>query len=176
MSLKKIAKTNAARLLDGLGISYELHEFTPDENDLSATAAAAALGAPPEQVFKTLAARGDKTGVLMACIPAEAELNFKRLAAVANNKHVELVPLRDVQPLTGYVRGGCSPLCLKKPYPVWIDETALLFDRIYVSAGRRGVQLFIGPEDLARAAEADFADIADPPAGCGAEPRKKKTR
>ncbi len=161
MSSKKTAKTNAARLLDSLAVAYELHEFTPDEDDLSATAAAAALGAPPEQVFKTLAARGDKTGVLVACVPAEAELSFKRLAAATGNKHVELVPLREVQPLTGYVRGGCSPLCLKKPYPVYIDETALLFDRIYVSAGRRGLQLCIGPEDLARAAQAVFTDIAD---------------
>lgn len=161
MSSKKIAKTNAARLLDGLGITYELHSFAVDENDLSASAAAAALGAPVEQVFKTLVAHGDKTGVLMACVPAEAVLNFKRLAAATGNKHVELAPLKEVQPLTGYVRGGCSPVGPKKPYPVCIDETALLFERIYVSAGQRGLQFLIAPDDLARAVNAQFADIAD---------------
>jgi len=161
MSDNKIQKTNAARLLDSLGISYSLHAFEVDEDDLSATHAAAALHAPPEQVFKTLVARGDKTGILMACIPAEAELNLKRLSQATGNKSVVLVPLREVLPLTGYIRGGCSPLCPKKTYPVWIDETALLHDHVYVSAGRRGLQFFLHPEDLAKAAGALFVDIAD---------------
>ena len=160
MSAKKVAKTNAARLLDGLGIEYQLQSFTVDENDLSATAAAAALGMPARQVFKTLVARGDKTGVLLACVPAEAELNLKHLATATGNKNVALVPLKEVQPLTGYIRGGCSPVGTKKPYPVCIDESARGFERIYVSAGQRGLQFLIAPEDLARAVSAVFADIA----------------
>ena len=104
-------KTNAARLLDELGIVYELHEAPYDEADLSATSMARALGVPPEEVFKTLVLRGDRTGVIEACVPAAAELNLKELAAASGNKHVEMVPLKEIQPLTGYIRGGCSPVC-----------------------------------------------------------------
>lgn len=153
-------KTNAARLLDELGIAYELTEVAVNEADLSAVTMARSLGAAPEEVFKTLVARGDKTGVLEACIPAAAELNLKELAAVSGNKHVEMVPLKEVQPLTGYIRGGCSPLAGKKHYPVFIDESAILLERIYVSAGVRGVQLHLAPDDLLRAAAGTYAPIA----------------
>ncbi len=153
-------KTNAARLLDELGIAYELHEAPYDEADLSAVSMAHALGVPAEEVFKTLVVRGDKTGVLEVCIPGAAELNLKGLAAASGNKHVELVPLKEVQPLTGYIRGGCSPLAGKKHYPVFIDESAILQERIYVSAGHRGVQLRLAPDDLLRATEGVYADIA----------------
>ena len=155
-----LKKTNAARLLDGLGISYELRAFAVAAADLSALAAAAALGVSPEQVFKTLVARGDRHGVLLACIPASAELALKPLAALSGNKHMELVPLKDVQPLTGYIRGGCSPLAAKKTYPVYIDASAVSFSRIYVSAGRRGLQLHMAPADLIRAAAATVGAIS----------------
>ena len=145
-------KTNAARLLDELGIGYELHEAPYDEADLSATAMARSLGVPVEE--------GDKTGVLEVCVPGAAELNLKELAAVSGNKHVEMVPLKEVQPLTGYIRGGCSPLAGKKHYPVFVDESAILHERIYVSAGHRGVQLRLAPDDLLRAVEGTYAAIA----------------
>lgn len=153
-------KTNAARLLDELGIAYELHEADYDEADLSAAAMARALGVAPEEVFKTLVVRGDRTGVIEACIPGAAELDLKELAAVSGNKHVELVPLKDVLPLTGYIRGGCSPLAGKKHYPVYVDESAILQERIYVSAGHRGVQLRLAPDDLLRAVDGTYAAVA----------------
>ena len=152
-------KTNAARFLEEMGIPYELHEADVDESDLSAATMARLLGADPDTVFKTLVARGDKTGVLMTCIPAEGELDLKKIASASGNKSVALVPLKEVLPLTGYIRGGCSPLGAKKKYPVYIDESAILYDRIYVSAGHRGVQLFLAPDDLLRAAEATYADL-----------------
>ena len=124
MSAAKVSKTNAARILEGLGISFELHMAEVDESDLSAVTMAHKLGVDPACVFKTLVARGDKTGVLMACIPAAAELDLKALAAASGNKHAEMVPLKDVRPLTGYMRGGCSPLGAKKAYPVYLDESA----------------------------------------------------
>lgn len=122
MPVVKIPKTNAARLLEGLGIQYSLHRAEVDEEDLSAVSMARKLDAEPKRVFKTLVARGDKSGVLMACIPAAAELDLKALAAASGNKHAEMVPLREVRPLTGYIRGGCSPLAAKKAYPVLIDQ------------------------------------------------------
>lgn len=157
--MSAIKKTNAARLLDELHIPYTLHGFMVDEDDLSAVAAAAALGAEPGQVFKTLIARGDKGGVLAACIPADAVLNFKALAVLSGNKSVQLVPLKEVQPLTGYIRGGCSPLGMRKAYPVYIDTSVILYDRVYVSAGARGVQLCVHPDALVRATGARCGDI-----------------
>ncbi|OXS29168.1 MAG: aminoacyl-tRNA deacylase [Desulfovibrio sp. MES5] len=159
----KISKTNAARQLESLGIAHTLHQVAVDENDLSGVAMARQLGVAPDIVFKTLVARGDKTGVLMACIPADAELNLKALAAASANKHVEMVPLKDVRPLTGYVRGGCSPLGGKKNYPVYLDASALAHPHIYVSAGLRGVQIFLNPEDLVRAVNGDVAELARHP-------------
>ncbi|MBO6171439.1 MAG: Cys-tRNA(Pro) deacylase [Desulfovibrio sp.] len=159
MSAPRIPKTNAARLLETLGIPFELHTADVDESDLSAVTLARRLGADPACVFKTLVARGDKTGVLMACIPAAAELDLKALAAASGNKHAEMVPLKDVRPLTGYVRGGCSPLGAKKAYPVFVDESAILQDSIYVSAGQRGVQLRLRPDDLLRAVQGSYAAL-----------------
>jgi Cys-tRNA(Pro)/Cys-tRNA(Cys) deacylase len=155
-----MTKTNAARLLDRAGIHYELREYQVDENDLSAPHVAAAIGMPPEQVFKTLVARGDRTGVLMACIPANTELDLKALAAASGDKKVELVAMKEVLPLTGYIRGGVSPLGTRKPYPLYLDETAGLWDRISVSAGLRGCQMLLAPGDLARTVEAQSCAIA----------------
>lgn len=160
MAAAKVSKTNAARILEGLGIPYELHTADVDENDLSAVTMAHNLGVDPACVFKTLVAKGDKTGVLMACIPAAAELDLKALAAASSNKHVEMVPLKDVRPLTGYMRGGCSPLGGKKAYPVFVDENAILLETIFVSAGQRGVQLRLKPDDLLRAVEGQYAPVA----------------
>ena len=156
---KSGAKTNAARILDGLGISYELKEYPVDLDDLSAVHVAEMVGMPIEKVFKTLVARGDKTGVLMACIPGDGELDLKELAAVSGNKRVEMVHLNEVLGLTGYVRGGCSPLGAKKAYPVFVDESAILQDSIYVSAGQRGVQLRLRPDDLLRAVQGSYAAL-----------------
>lgn len=153
-------KTNAARLLDTLGIHYELREYEVDESDLGAKGAAEKVGLPLNQIFKTLVVRGDKTGVLMVCIPGDAELDLKELAQASGNKRVELVPLKEVQPLTGYLRGGCSPLAAKKRYPVFIDESALNFPFISISAGMRGLQILIAPEDLKRATEATLGAFA----------------
>lgn len=154
-----IKKTNAARLLDEWGIAYELHTAEVDEHDLSAIAMARSLGAPAGQVFKTLVARGDRHGVLMACLPGPAELDLKKLAAASGNKSVAMVPLKEVLPLTGYIRGGCSPLAGKKPYPVYLDESAILWDAVYISAGVRGTQLKLAPDDLLRAVAGVCADI-----------------
>lgn len=153
-------KTNAARILDGLNKNYELREYVVDENDLSATSVALKIHMPPEQVFKTLVARGDKTGVIMACVPGDAELDLKELATASGNKKVEMVSLKEVQPLTGYIRGGVSPLGAKKRYPVFIDETVLLWPTIAISAGIRGCQIIINPDDLVAAVEAKTCDIA----------------
>jgi Cys-tRNA(Pro)/Cys-tRNA(Cys) deacylase len=159
-----MTKTNAARILDRAGIQYELREYQVDENDLTAPHVAAAIGMPPEQVFKTLVARGDRTGVLLACIPANTELDLKALAAASGNKKVELVAMKEVLPLTAYIRGGVSPVGTRKPYPVYLDETAGLWDVISVSAGLRGCQLLLAPGDLARAVDAHYCAIAVWPA------------
>ena len=156
---KSGAKTNAARILDGLGISYELKEYPVDLDDLSAVHVAEMVGMPIEKVFKTLVARGDKTGVLMACIPGDGELDLKELAAVSGNKRVEMVHLNEVLGLTGYVRGGCSPLGAKKTYPVYLDSSAETQSKISISAGKRGEQIMLAPADLIRAANATVANL-----------------
>jgi Cys-tRNA(Pro)/Cys-tRNA(Cys) deacylase len=153
-------KTNAVRLLEAASVPYEIREYEVDESDLSAPHVAEAVGLPPAQVFKTLVARGDRTGVLMASVPADTELDMKALAAVSGNKHVELVPVKEVLGLTGYIRGGVSPVGTKKPYPLYIDETAILWDVIAVSAGMRGMQMLVAPADLARITEAKECAIA----------------
>jgi len=152
-------KTNAARLLDSMGIQYELREYEVDPNDLAAETVAAKLGMPAEQVFKTLVARGDRNGVCMAVIPANTELDLKAIAAATGNKKIDLVPLKEVQPLTGYIRGGVTALAGKKDYPVVVDETAELFDVISVSAGVRGTQILIAPADYIQATKASVAAI-----------------
>jgi Cys-tRNA(Pro)/Cys-tRNA(Cys) deacylase len=145
-----MVKTNAARILDREGIHYELREYEVDESDLSAPHVAEAIGMPPEQVFKTLVAAGDRTGVLMAAIPANTELDLKALAAASGNKKVDLVPVKEVLGLTGYIRGGVSPVGTRKAYPFYLDETADLWDVISVSAGIRGCQMLLAPDDLAK--------------------------
>jgi Cys-tRNA(Pro)/Cys-tRNA(Cys) deacylase len=162
MKPAKSAKTNAVRILASQGIAYELREYAVDENDLSAPHVAAAVGLPAEQVFKTLVVRGDKSGVLLAIIPGNAELDLKRLAAASGNKKVDLVPLKEVQPLTGYIRGGVSPVGTKKPYPVYLDASAAAWPVIAVSAGQRGLQMLLAPADLTRAVHAQNCPLAKP--------------
>jgi Cys-tRNA(Pro)/Cys-tRNA(Cys) deacylase len=152
-------KTNAARRLDELGISYELVRYEVDESDLSAETAADAVGMPYDRVYKTLVARGDKTGVVEVCLPAGRELDLKALASCTGNKNAALVPLKEVQPLTGYMRGGCSPLGGKKEYPVYIYDDAVNHDRIAVNAGARGLLFIIDPDDLLRATGGKLASI-----------------
>ena len=155
-----ISKTNAVRLLDRLGIAYELREYEVDPDDLAAESVAAKLEMPAEQVFKTLVARGDRHGVCLAVIPGDAQLDLKALARETGDRKVDTVPLKEVQPLTGYIRGGVTALACKKDYPVTIDETAQMFDVISVSAGQRGLQILIAPEDYIRAVAAKVAAIA----------------
>src|ERR1700757_3884471 len=138
-------KTNAARLLDSLSVAYELREYEVDPDDLAAETVAAKIGMPPEQVFKTLLARGDRNGPCFAVIPGNYELDYKALAKLSGDRKIELVALKEVQPLTGYIRGGVTVLGAKKEYPVFADETIELFDVISVSAGMRGAQLILAP-------------------------------
>jgi len=154
-------KTNAARLLDAKSIDYELAEYEVDENDLSATTLAKKLGQDVEQIFKTLVLRGDKTGVFVAVIPGNAEVDLKKAAKVSGNKNCAMVQQKELLGLTGYIRGGCSPLGMKKPYPIYIHETCQLFDLIYISAGQRGLQLKLNPEDLIRMTGAEVCDVAE---------------
>ena len=144
-------KTNAARLLDSLGIPYELRDYEVDPEDLRAESVARKVGLPPEQVFKTLVARGDRTGVLLAVVPGDAELDLKALARLSGDRKADTVPLKEVQPLTGYVRGGVTVFGARKDYPVFVDETLELFDVISISAGVRGTQIFLAPGDYLRA-------------------------
>ena len=153
-------KTIAARILDQMNINYELKAYEFSEDELDAVTVANKVGMPPEAVFKTLVARGDKSGILMALVAANAELDLKKIAMVSGNKKIELVAVKELFALTGYVRGGCSPLGAKKKFPVWIDETAILSERISISAGQRGLQLILAPEDLQKATEAEFVDIS----------------
>lgn len=154
------SKTNAARILDGLGINYELREYTVDPDDLSAIAVARKIGMPPEQVFKTLLTATNTHEHLFAVIPGDAELDFKKLAAAAGAKKTEMASLKDVEPLTGYVRGGVTVLSARKPFPAFADESIQLFDLVSVSAGLRGLQLILSPEDYLRATGAALADLS----------------
>lgn len=157
---KKLKKTNAARILDGLGIDYEIKTYAVDENDLSAVHVAQISGLAIEMIFKTLVARGDKTGIIMAVIGGGDELDLKALARVSGNKSVEMIALKELLPLTGYVRGGCSPLGAKKNYPVYLDSRALTLDKISISAGLRGMQLVLKPQDLIKAVNATVAELS----------------
>ena len=159
--LKKIKKTNAARILDKLGIEYEIKSYEVDEEDLSAVHVAETIGMDISKIFKTLVTRGDKTGVIMAVIGGGEELNLKSLAKVSGNKNVEMIALKELLPLTGYVRGGCSPLGAKKNYPVYIDEKALAQEKISISAGQRGMQIILAPKDLIKAANATVANLVE---------------
>jgi Cys-tRNA(Pro)/Cys-tRNA(Cys) deacylase len=156
-------KTNGARLLESINIPFELREYDVDPDDLSALGVARKIGMPAEQVFKTLITTGGPGIHVFAVIPGDAELDFKKLARAAGLRKAEMSPLRDVQTLTGYVRGGVTVFGAKKPFPVWVDETAILFDRISVSAGSRGTQLILTPDDYLRAAEGQTADLTKQP-------------
>jgi Cys-tRNA(Pro)/Cys-tRNA(Cys) deacylase len=153
-------KTNAVRILEDAGIAYRLLDYEVDEDDLSAETVARKIGLPPERVFKTLALRGDKTGVLLALIPTGTDLDLKAVAAASGNKSCEMLPLKEVQPVTGYIRGGVSPLGTKKRLPVYLDESALEHAEITVSAGVRGTQIALAPGDLARVASAKATRLA----------------
>lgn len=153
-------KTNAARILDALGIPYELREYEVDQDDLAAETVARKVGLPAAQAWKTLVARGDHTGVLLAVVPGDAELDLKALAKAAGDRKADTVPLREVQPLTGYIRGGVTALGGKRDYPVWVDETIELYDVVSVSAGVRGTQILLSPTDYLRATRARVAPIA----------------
>ena len=153
-------KTNAVRLLERLNVPFELREYEVDPTDLAAETVARKIGLPPEQVFKTLVARGDKNGVCLAVVPGDCKLNLKALARATGNKKIDTVPLKDVEPLTGYVRGGVTALACKKDYPVFLDETAQLWDIISISAGMRGLQILLAPDDYLRATKATIASIA----------------
>ncbi|NMF84078.1 Cys-tRNA(Pro) deacylase [Nodosilinea sp. P-1105] len=140
-------KTNAARILDRLQLPYQLLHYEVDADDLAADSTASKLGLPPAQVFKTLVAQGDRQGICLAVIPGDTQLDLKAFAALTGDRKIETVPLKAVQPLTGYIRGGVTALGTKKPYPVYVDESILTFDTIAVSAGKRGLMLWLAPQD-----------------------------
>jgi len=154
------SKTNAVRLLESLGIKFELRQYEVDPNDLSAETVAAKIGFPIDQTFKTLVARGDRNGVMIAVIPGNAALDLKSLAKASGDRKADTVPLKEVEPLTGYIRGGVTALAAKRDYPVYLDEFALIYDRISISAGCRGLQILLSPSDYVRAVKATYAPIA----------------
>lgn len=156
------AKTNAARLLDQLGIQYQLREYEVDPNDLAAETVAAKIGLPAEQVFKTLVARGERNGVCMAVVPGDQELNLKALATASKERKVELVPVKELQSVTGYIRGGVTALAAKREFPIYVDETIELFDVISISAGVRGLQILLSPADYLKATKGTMADLSQP--------------
>lgn len=155
----KIAKTNVARLLDKAKVAYELIPYEFDENDLAATHVAEALGQDINQVFKTIVLRGDRNGHLVCVVPGNCEVDLKKAAKASGNKKVEPLAMKDLLPTTGYIRGGCSPIGMKKHFPTYFHETALLYPQIYVSAGQRGLQILISPADLIRESRGEIADI-----------------
>lgn len=157
-------KTNAVRILDGLGIAYRLLSYEVDPDDLAAESVARKIGLDPAQVFKTLVARGDRHGICLAVVPGDEQLDLKALAHLTGDRKVDTVPLKEVQPLTGYIRGGVTALACKKPYPVFVDETVELFDEISVSAGMRGLQIVLAPADYLRAVNATVGPISKPKA------------
>jgi Cys-tRNA(Pro)/Cys-tRNA(Cys) deacylase len=154
-----MSKTNAIRILEARNIPHTVHSYEVDEEDLSGTTVAHKIGAREETVFKTLVALGDKNGINVFCIPVTEELNLKKAASASGNKSIEMVKVKDLFALTGYIRGGCSPVGMKKDYPTFIEETAQLFEKIYVSAGVRGMQVCLSPHDLQKITQAVFADL-----------------
>ena len=162
MKEPKINKTNAARLLDKAKIAYELIPYEVDEKDLSAIQDADSLGEDIEQVFKNLIFHGDKTGYFVCVIPGEHEVDMKLAAKVSGNKKCDLIPMKELLPLTGYIRGGCSPIGMKKPFPTYIHETCLQFSYIYISAGQRGLQLKLAPKDLIKEVRAEVCTLFEP--------------
>lgn len=174
--MSTVHKTNAARILDGLGIACEIREYEVDPEEFSALIVAEKIGLPPEQVFKTLLCVTSEKEHVFAVVPGDAELDFKKLAAAAGARKAEMVSLKDVQPLTGYVRGGVTVFGAKKDFPVYVDETLELFDVISVSAGMRGVQVLLKPEDYLRAAKATVADLTRPSAEHRAQSSESEKR
>jgi Cys-tRNA(Pro)/Cys-tRNA(Cys) deacylase len=154
-------KTNAMRLLDAGKVSYRAVEYEYDENDLGGEHVAAVTGMNPDQVFKTLVARGEKQGILVFCIPVSCTLDLKKAAQAAGDKKVEMTHMKELLGLTGYIRGGCSPVGMKKKYPTFIDETAVLYNEIAVSGGARGLQMVLNPEDLMEYADITAADLVE---------------
>lgn len=159
MAKKKIVKTNAIRMVEQKKISYTEHEYEWDENHLSASSVAEQLPESQSRIFKTLVAVGNVTGPLVAVIPGEAELNLKKLAKVSGNKKVEMLHLKDLEATTGYIRGGCSPIGMKKLFPTYLDQISENYDQIIVSAGRRGLQMELAPQDICALTSGQFADI-----------------
>ena len=159
MAKQKINKTNVARLLDKAKVAYELIPYEVDESDLSAVHVAAQLGEDVDRVFKTIVLHGDKTGHFVCIVPGEHEIDLKKAAKVSGNKKCELLPMKELLPVTGYIRGGCSPIGMKKHFPTYLHESASAFDYIYVSAGQRGLQVKLSPQDLLREAGAVYADL-----------------
>lgn len=156
---KKIEKTNAARLLDRAGIAYELIPYEVDENDLAATHVAESLGEPIERVYKTLVLRGDRNGHFVCVVQGDREVDLKAAAKASGNKSADLIPMKELLPTTGYIRGGCSPIGMKRRFPTFIDSSCGAFDYIYISAGVRGLQLRIAPNDLVRFVGAELAQV-----------------
>lgn len=152
-------KTNAIRMVEQAGIHCEEAFYAYDENDLNGNHAAKAIGYPPEQVFKTLVARGDRTGIHVFCIPVCCELDLKKAAKAASDKSIQLIPVKELLRITGYIRGGCSPVGMKKKFPTHFEETCQLYDKIAVSAGARGHQMILDPNDLIRLVDADLNDL-----------------
>ena len=159
VQMKRLEKTNAARLLDAAGIAYELVPYEVDENDLAAAHIAQQLGEPLEQVFKTLILKGDRSSYFVCVLPGGEELDLKKAAKVSGNKSCDLIPMKELLPVTGYIRGGCSPVGMKKAFPTYIEESAQLYDYIYVSAGVRGLQFKIAPDALTGYVGAVYADL-----------------
>ncbi|MBR4683477.1 MAG: Cys-tRNA(Pro) deacylase [Spirochaetia bacterium] len=153
-------KTNAMRILDGLGIKYSVTGYDVDPDNLDALSAAAKLGVSPECIFKTIVMRNEKNLIFVFCVSAESEVNLKKARTVSGSKEIKPVKMTELLALTGYIRGGCSPVGMKKKFPLFIDETATLFDEIYISAGVRGRQLILSPDDLVKATDGTFADVA----------------
>lgn len=161
MAKHKIEKTNAARLLDRAKVAYELVPYTVDEENLAATHVAEELGEPIEQVFKTLVLRGDRNGHFVCVIPGDKEVDLKAAAKLSGNKSAALIPMKELLPTTGYIRGGCTPIGMKRRFPTFIDSSCLNFDHIFISAGVRGLQLRINPQELIRFTEATAAPLVE---------------
>lgn len=152
-------KTNAIRILEQLKITYTIQEYEFDAEHLGAEHVAQQVGFPPDQVFKTLVVKGDRRGIMVACLPGNAELDLKNLAVASGNKKVEMIPVKEIQTLTGYIRGGVSPIGMKKKYPTFLDESALHWDVICISAGARGVQIIMNPQELMKTVDAELIAI-----------------
>lgn len=161
MAKEKIQKTNAMRMLDSAGLEYEMTSYDYDESDLSGVHAAEELGVSPDIVFKTLVTRGDGNAFFVFVIPVAESLDLKKAARVSGNKKIEMIHVREILDVTGYIRGGCSPIGMKKQFPTFIDETAMLYEKIYFSAGKRGVQIILDPSELAEVTGGEFADLTE---------------